>query len=217
MSRLSVDVPLPENPVPELIADYMVAGLTAMVRARLRVGDQAMLAASITKLVPKSKLARKLAGEAARDLVKRAPRSREPDYFDLPAGLPDPDELASAAARLVRNALYAADGRVHPVLPATPDRLPTVVTMEPDMPPTIEDRLVLEFTVAPLWRWEHGFYGEPLRPFDQHEDLDGFETTDRDSDPSLFNGGSWPPTDLFAPGDHEGCTCEWVVAVDRGE
>lgn len=212
VARLDVDVPLPDSPPPELIADYLVAGLTAMVRARLRIGDRAMVAASLTRLTP---LKRRLLEMGGRELVKHAPRVNDDDNFDLPTGLPDPDELASAAARLVRNALFSADGRVHPQLPSTPDRLPTVVVTGDEMAPTIEDRLVLEFSVEPVWRWEHGFYGEPLRPFDAHEQLDGLITTDRDGDPNLFNGDSWPPFDLFAPGDHEGCTCEWVVAVDE--
>lgn len=200
VSRLGSEVALPDSPPPELVADYLVAGLTAMVRARLRIGDRAMVAATISRLPPLK--------------PKRAPRF-EPDELDLPAGLPDPDELASAAARLVRNALFSADGRVHPQLPATPDRLPTVVVTGDEMPPTIEEKLALEFRVAPVWRWEHGYYGEPLRPFDAHEQLDGLETTERDSDPNLYNGEAWPPTDLFAPGDHEGCTCEFVIAVDE--
>jgi hypothetical protein len=202
----------------------MVAGLTAMVRSRLLLGDQAAVAAQQAAIVPlefSKELAKTIANQTARDLARKkviAPRRQEPDQFDLPLGLPDPDELAQAAAKLVRNALFGADGRVHPVLPSTPDRLPTVVTTDNNpMPPTIEERLALEFTVSPVYRWEHGFYGEPLRPFDEHEQLDGLETTDREADPVLINTGSWPPSDIFAPGDHDGCTCEWVVAVDGGE
>lgn len=231
VAKLGVDVPLPTNPPPEIIADYLVVGLTAMVRARLRIGDQASLVAlqasvlstaeeeTFSKVFGKE-LAKTVSSTTAREMLRKrvlAPRRQEPDNFELPLGLPEPDELAKAAARLVRNALFGADGRVHPVFPATPDRLPTVVSTEGQtMPPTIEERLVLSFNVEPLWRWEHAFYGEPLHPFDGHEALDGLETTDRESDPALANDGGWPPTPFLYPDDHDGCTCEWVVAVDHG-
>ena len=231
VARLAANVPLPTNPPPEVIADYLVVGLTAMVRARLRLGDRMAVAAmtagvltteeeeTFTKVFGKE-LTKGVTTMQARDLLRRklASRRQEPDNFDLPAGLPEPDELAQAAARLVRNALFGADGRVHPVFPSTPDRLPTVVSTEGQtMPPTIEERLALQFTVEPLWRWEHAFYGEPLHPFDGHEALDGLETTDRDSDPALLNPGSWPPVEFLHPDDHDGCTCEFVVAVDSTE
>jgi signal transduction histidine kinase len=218
VEKLGGGVRLPEDPLPEQVADFLVAGLTAMVRQRLLVGDRAAVMAALPTLIPRNKLLKKLAGQAARDLVKRAPRHRrEPDNFDLPTGLPDPDELASAAARLVRNALYAADGRVHVQLPATPDRLPTVITSESTMAPSLEERLVLKFNVAPEWEWVHAFYGEPRTVFEPHEALDGFTTTDREGDPGLFNPDAWPEVDLFAPGDHGGCTCEWVVSVGHNE
>jgi hypothetical protein len=55
--------------------------------------------------------------------------------------------------------------------------------------------------------WRHG---EPLRPFDPHDRLDGRSWIDADhggildADPS-----EWPYVDEYEPGDHDGCTC-WL-------
>lgn len=173
--------------------DYLCAALSAQVRARLLSGDEAILAASAD----------------LRRLAPRAPRRAPATGFDLP-GLPDPDELSQAAAKLVRNALAISEGRASTTLPSTPDGIPSVQVRRDT--PTIEERLALDVDVEPVWRWVHGFYGDPISPLDAHLSLDGFETTNRDGDPDLFNGEGWPDADLFAPGDHDGCTCEWVPA-----
>lgn len=79
------------------------------------------------------------------------------------------------------------------------------------------DRLeeaIAEFADAPteyVWTW--GFYGDPSVPFEPHQALDGFTTTDPEGDPDLYNSEGFPDGDLFQPGDHEGCTCEWVSQV----
>lgn len=65
------------------------------------------------------------------------------------------------------------------------------------------------------YRWVHGFYGEPKTIFEPHEQLGAneFTTTDPEQDEALRNDGSWPETEFFQPGDHLGCTCEWVAQV----
>lgn len=69
---------------------------------------------------------------------------------------------------------------------------------------------IIEDTVGPLIlkrTWRHG---EPLRPFDPHERLDGESWIDAEhggiltADPS-----AWPYVEEYEPGDHDGCTC-WL-------
>jgi hypothetical protein len=86
----------------------------------------------------------------------------------------------------------------------------------------LEEKLVLEFNVLPVWEWVHGAFGEPLHPLDAHVDLDGFTTTapsdeGEPGDPELFNGDVFPEYDWYFPGDHDGCTCMWTVAVETSE
>jgi hypothetical protein len=58
------------------------------------------------------------------------------------------------------------------------------------------------------WVWVHG---DPDRPFEPHEALDGTEFDGFD-DETLANNEPWPDFTSFFPGDHDGCTC-WAVAV----
>lgn len=51
--------------------------------------------------------------------------------------------------------------------------------------------------------WVHG---DPDRAFPPHEDLDGLSWVDTQPD-ELANTEDWPDTDVYEPGDHEGCTC----------
>lgn len=170
--------------------ELLVSGLTAMVRTRLLQGDEAALAAAAPSLVP------------------RALRRPSVGFEDLLPGMPDPSELAAASARLVRQSLGVVEGRLAVTVPPSADLMPeVVVTMDPY---TVEERLAADLQVEPVWTWVHGFYGEPLNPFDPHVDLDGYETTDRETNPDLANTEAWPEVDVFAPDDHPGCTCEWV-------
>lgn len=167
--------------------EYLVAGLHAMARRRLLAGDHAVLAAARGSLVPRLK--------------------RQTGGFDLDT-LPDPEELAQAAARLVRNATAIADGRGFGTMPATPDHLPAFHPVAVDETP--EARLAAEISVDIEWQWVHGFYGEPRTVLESHDALDGFVTIDREADPELANPDDWPEGDFLSPGDHDGCTCEWV-------
>lgn len=53
--------------------------------------------------------------------------------------------------------------------------------------------------------WVHG---DPDIPFPPHEALDGLTWVDTQP-PELDNPDSFPETDVYQPGDHEGCTC-WI-------
>ena len=50
-------------------------------------------------------------------------------------------------------------------------------------------------------RWVHGFYGQPMQPFQPHEDVDGMEMTEAQA-----------ATLPVFPGDHVGCRCELVAS-----
>ena len=62
------------------------------------------------------------------------------------------------------------------------------------------------------YRWVHGFYGEPTRPFEPHDALDGAEGDSPEAD-IFLNADPFPDGDYFAPGDHEGCLCELIEVV----
>lgn len=61
--------------------------------------------------------------------------------------------------------------------------------------------------------WVWGFYGDPAKPFEPHEQLSGLVTSDPEGDERLANGEGWPDGDLFQPGDHDGCSCDWVPTI----
>lgn len=65
------------------------------------------------------------------------------------------------------------------------------------------------------YEWVYGAYPRQ-RPFEPHAELDGatFENFD---DPLLSNGDSFPPEPFYAPGDHNGCRCDFLpVFVGEG-
>lgn len=79
--------------------------------------------------------------------------------------------------------------------------------------PLVEDQP----TLVKNWIWMHGFYGEPDHPFRLTKDgeafahlaLDGFTTTDPESDPGLAHDpeDDWLEGDFYFPQDHDGCSC----------
>ena len=56
------------------------------------------------------------------------------------------------------------------------------------------------------YTWVHGF---SVRPFEPHEALDGVEFQSFD-DEALANSDSFPANEYFVPGDHWGCTCDYM-------
>lgn len=191
--------------------EYLVAGWYAVARRRLLLGDEALLAA-----LP----------------------HRGFDRQDTPGS----DPLVGIGARLTRSALRINEGAATFTAAAGPDDLPAVIDTGlpplevqyafdvglvssatlPPIPPSVQaavnevwkDIAAGEEATArgEKWRWQHGFYGEPTQVFEKHDDLDGLLTND-DADERLLNDDAWPETDFFYPGDHDGCTCEWVLDV----
>lgn len=68
------------------------------------------------------------------------------------------------------------------------------------------------------YTWIYGAYPR-THPFEPHESLDGTEFENFD-DPALANDYGWPEFDYFIPGDHAGCSCDfmpnWTAASDAG-
>jgi len=62
------------------------------------------------------------------------------------------------------------------------------------------------------YQWVHG---DPLHAFEPHADLDGVQFTEWD-DEQLQNTYGWPEVEYFAPGDHDGCTCDFTVLFTEG-
>lgn len=189
VGKAGLDVAAPSVSDAESAVEYLIAALTAAVRGRLLTGDAATLAALAPTMIPKR-------------------RRAAPSGGDILPGLPDPDELSQAAARFTRNALRIFEGTSSYTLPTTPDHPPIVVSIDE---PTFDERIAGRLDVKPVWTWRHGFHGEPNTVFQPHDDLDGLTTTDRDNDPDLANLEPWPEGTMFFPGDHDGCTCEWVL------
>lgn len=130
-----------------------------------------------------------------------------------PDGMPDTGEYnarLAVPAGIIRSALSTAGGS------SGPGRAPTDVPAATDLgvaggialgPDALE--AVAEIGVSvDAWEWT---VGDPDRPFEPHQMLDGTQFSSFD-DPVLANNEAWPPETFFWPGDHDGCEC-WLVAI----
>lgn len=62
------------------------------------------------------------------------------------------------------------------------------------------------------WQWVHG---DPERPFDAHEELDGEEfATFADPVLEVRAGDEWLGVAHYRPGDHAGCTCDFTPVME---
>jgi hypothetical protein len=59
------------------------------------------------------------------------------------------------------------------------------------------------------WEWVHG---PALNPFEPHVDLDGTTFVSFD-DEALANTGDFPDNEFYMPGDHDGCTCDYMPVL----
>jgi hypothetical protein len=135
--------------------------------------------------------------------------------------MPDRGEASGIVpASFARSTLALADGTAGQIPADSPDQLPDVVFIpDNDLTNRIAEAVGNdpetdgEPDVSYTWNW--GFYGDPLTPFEPHEELGAaeFTTTDIESDPGLANGEGWPDGDFYQPGDHDGCSCEWVPTI----
>lgn len=156
-----------------------------------------------------------------------------------PVDLSGPGEISGLIpATLAAQALRIADGGAVVTHAATADLLPEVAVLTDAVP--LEARIALRLRDALLeglagelvpaeaadrptvpagdpieYLWVHGFYGEPRVDFPPHAELGevGFTTLEPDTDPRLYHDEPFPPSRLYQPADHDGCTCEWVPTV----
>jgi len=80
---------------------------------------------------------------------------------------------------------------------------------------TVTDALADNGVETGGYVWVHGPSGNPFEP---HLELDGEEFQTFDSE-VLANDGSFPDYDYYAPGDHDGCSCDFtpLFSVNEGE
>lgn len=127
-------------------------------------------------------------------------------------------------ASLTRQALGIAEGHSQMIPSTDPSVLPDVIEVRgaPDLVDQLTQSIASDETIdgepAVVYRWNWGFYGDPNIPFEPHQDLgvSDFETTEITDDPALAvdDRGSWLGVDFYQPGDHDGCTCEWVPVIE---
>jgi 2'-5' RNA ligase len=114
---------------------------------------------------------------------------------------------------LIRNAWdAAATGATPPTIsqagvsPADVDQLSESSALGQDTQTLVAEILAdQDVRVQLRSTWVHG---DPDRPFPPHEALDGLSWVDTQP-PELDNPDSFPETDVYQPGDHDGCTC-WI-------
>ncbi len=71
---------------------------------------------------------------------------------------------------------------------------------------TIRDLLTTAGATSQGYGWVHG---PALHPFEPHAELDGIDFTSF-TDPALANTTGFPDSQYFLPGDHAGCTCDFM-------
>jgi hypothetical protein len=134
----------------------------------------------------------------------------------MDGALPTPavGEVSGAVSPgIIGNAMRLTEGAASMVGAASPDDVPTLIP-EPDAP-SVADAIAADAGVPVDYTWVWGYYADPWRPFEPHEDLGAseFTTSDPWTDPDLASDVEWTEGDLYHPGDHDGCSCEWVETL----
>lgn len=128
----------------------------------------------------------------------------------------------------VRTAMRIRDGwRVVQDIRSGPNRTPEadagLTMVPPDRGTDAIDELLGKasdgMTFTRFYEWRHGYFGEPITPFEPHLDLDG-ETYDDETradvlaaDPSV-----WPYVSQYSVEDHgDSCTCYEIVSYEPAE
>lgn len=144
---------------------------------------------------------------------------------DHPHVTPPGEVTGNVPASFVTTALHVLEGSSNATLGSTDDAMPNVVDVADytSVEQQLADSLAtdgVDTTTSYVWRW--GFYGDPHKPLEVHQDLgySDFETTmpggdlTDDVDPDLSNPAEFPEVDYLSPGDHDGCTCEWEPVIE---
>jgi hypothetical protein len=77
---------------------------------------------------------------------------------------------------------------------------------------TIESLLTTAGATKTGYEWVHG---PSINSFEPHEELDGVDFESFDSE-ALANNSGWPDNSYYFPGDHQGCTCDFVPLYGEG-
>lgn len=141
------------------------------------------------------------------ELTNVAQRSMFEDIAAATIGEADP--AFRSPAGLIRQAMARAGG-IRGIDPRGPDANYTV-TLSGSLQPaggvatgtTIMDAATDAGAQIDGFTW---ITGDPERPFEPHQDLDGLTFSSYD-DEALINLGDFPDFDHFFPGDHLGCVC----------
>ncbi len=199
-----VAVPGPESGNdPDLAAaGFLSAALLALARQRImQGGDPTSLAVpgEVSGTVPAQLAAQALRVAQGTATVQRATSPDVlPTVHSFPTGRAAVQDYLTAE---IRDRLAATL------------RDEATITDDPEARARLEDAIAEASTTTTEYVWTWGFYGQPSRPFEPHERLDGYITVDPEGDPNLYNDEGWPEGNLYQPGDHLGCTCEWVALL----
>lgn len=120
-----------------------------------------------------------------------------------------PGRDAYGLARSVESEAAGGQASMHPNGDPTQARPLTI--MEDDDFVTMIDE---EGSAQAVYSWEHG---SPPNPFGPHADLDGETWTSDDEREVLDNPDEYPPSAIYHPGDHDGCTCRYDIEFERYE
>jgi hypothetical protein len=74
---------------------------------------------------------------------------------------------------------------------------------------TIGDLLTQAGGELDTYEWVHG---AAINPFEPHEELDGTQFASFEAEP-LANAGDWPANQFYFPGDHQGCSCDFMPII----
>lgn len=85
---------------------------------------------------------------------------------------------------------------------------PKTILEEPEFLRLIED----EGSARPVYEWEHG---SPPQPFAPHAELEGTTWTADEEREVLDNPDEFPPSAIYHPGDHDGCTCRYDIEFEE--
>ena len=194
-------------------AAILAGSLLALAFTRLMDGTPGAPGSTAVPVAP-GEVTGSVPARVVTDAIAVAEGAARATLGDVPSAVPVVQRLGDVAPlerRLADRALIA-------VREARADNLERLLSRGEVNRPQVDEVLAADQELGPQYVWRWGFYGDPTTPFEPHQDLgvSEFTTTDPTGDPALANPGPWPDGDLFQPGDHDGCTCEWEIVMPDG-
>jgi hypothetical protein len=137
------------------------------------------------------------------------------EYLSSPATAIEQDETKEivttrlVSPQLIKNTLARVGGQLQHSLDAIKSDPTASVVVQPGLTtgPAVGETLDSGGLEIGSYTWVHGFTPNPFEP---HEALDGTEFSSW-TDEILVNEESWPDVEFFAPGDHDGCSCDFTT------